>query len=91
MYSSQRYLFDTPGTYRIRIGGRLDARWSDSLQGMAIRTRRLSGKDPVTTLTGRMIDQPSLMGVLTALYEMGYTLLDLKRLADLAPGTPIAT
>jgi hypothetical protein len=82
MPNSQQYLFDAPGTYRIRIWGYLDACWSDTFRGMAIRTRRGRGKDPITTLTGELVDQPSLMGVLTALYEMGYTFLDIKRLAD---------
>ncbi len=80
--SSQQYLFDAPGTYRIRIWGYLDTRWSDNFAGMTIRTRRWRGKDPITTLTGELVDQPSLMGVLTVLYEMGYTLLDLRRLAE---------
>jgi hypothetical protein len=82
MPNSQQYLFDAPGTYRIRVRGHLDSCWSDTFRGMAIQTRRGRGKDPVTTLTGELVDQPSLMGVLTALYEMGYTLLDVKRLAE---------
>jgi hypothetical protein len=89
MPSSQQYLFDAPGTYRIRIRGYLDPRWSDTFRGMTIHTRRGKGKDAVTTLTGELVDQPSLMGVLTALYEMGYTLLDLKRLAG-GPATELA-
>jgi hypothetical protein len=80
--NSQRFLFDTPGTYRIRVRGHLAADWADTLGGMAINATRGRGKPPVTTLTGRLVDQASLMGVLTALYEMGYTLLDVKRLPD---------
>lgn len=80
--SSRRFLFDAPGTYRIRIQGRLAPSWSDALGGMAICTRQRRGKPPVSTLTGQLIDQASLMGVLSALYEMGYTLLDVKRLPD---------
>jgi hypothetical protein len=78
--SSHQFLFDAPGTYRIRIRGYLDARWSDTFRDMAIHTRRGRSNELITTLTGELVDQPSLMGILTALYEMGYTLLDLKRL-----------
>lgn len=78
----QRFLFDAPGTYRIRVQGHLDAHWTDMLGGMAISLRGARGKPAMTTLTGTLIDQACLMGVLTALYDMGYTLLDVKRLPD---------
>ncbi len=58
------------------------------LGGMVISSRGAQGKTAVTTLKGTLIDQACLMGVLTALYEMGYTLLDVKRLPD--PVIPFA-
>jgi hypothetical protein len=79
---SQRYLFDSPGIYRVRIQGQLAPHWSDTLGGMTICARHGRGKPPITTLSGQLVDQVSLMGVLTALYEMGYTLLEVKRLPD---------
>jgi hypothetical protein len=80
--TGQRFLFDAPGTYRIRVQGHLAAHWTDALGGMAISCREGRGKPPSSTLTGTLIDQACLMGVLTALYEMGYTLLDVKRLPE---------
>lgn len=77
---SQRFFFDAPGIYRIRVRGQVASHWTDALGGMTIYSRQGKGKTPVTTLSGELIDQASLMGVLTALYEMGYTLLDVKRL-----------
>jgi hypothetical protein len=79
--SCPQYLFDAPGTYRIRVQGHVAAHWTDSLAGMVIRSRQAHGKDPVSVLTGSLIDQSCLMGVLTSLYEMGYTLLEVKRLS----------
>ena len=79
---SQRFLFDAPGTYRIRVRGHVASHWTDALGGMTICSRQGKGKPPITTLSGELIDQASLMGVLTALYEMGYTLLDVKRLPN---------
>ncbi|MGE5603582.1 MAG: hypothetical protein ACM30E_11055, partial [Nitrososphaerales archaeon] len=88
---SQRFLFDAPGTYRIRVQGHLAAHWTDALAGMAISARVGRGKPPCSTLTGTLIDQACLMGVLTALYEMGYTLLDVKRLPDATPVAPASS
>jgi hypothetical protein len=86
--TSQRFLFDAPGTYRIRVHGHLAAHWTDALGGMTISAREGRGKPSTSTLTGTLIDQACLMGVLTALYEMGYTLLYVRRLPEPAPATP---
>jgi hypothetical protein len=48
----------TPATYRIEVVGALDESWSDRLGGMIIKTRQRADQSTVTTLTGRMIDQP---------------------------------
>jgi hypothetical protein len=77
--------FATPTSYRIRIEGRLDQRWSESLGGMAISSRRRSGEPTVTTLTGELTDMPALMGVLNTVYDLGFTLLKVERLAGSRP------
>lgn len=79
---TRRFLFDLPGIYRIRVQGRLDARGADGLAGMTYCTSRVRGKCPVTTLTAGLLDQAGLISVLTQLNDMGYPLLDLKRLPD---------
>jgi hypothetical protein len=73
---------DTPVRYRIRIEGRLDKRWSEYLCGMAIASRSRAGEPIVTTLTGELIDMAALMGVLNTVYDLGFTLLKVERLAD---------
>jgi hypothetical protein len=78
--SNKRLLFDLPGRYRIRVGGRLGASWADRLGEMAITVRQVANQQPVTTLTGEVIDQAALMGVLNALYDMGFPLLKVERL-----------
>ncbi len=89
--SSQRFLFDAPGTYRIRVQGHLAAHWTDALGGMTISAREGKGKPSTSTLTGTLIDQACLMGVLTALYEMGYTLLYVRRLPEPLAAQPTPT
>ena len=68
----------TPATYRIQVVGVLDKSWSDRLGGMIIKTRQRADQSTVTTLTGRMIDQAELAGVLNSLYELHLPILKVK-------------
>ena len=83
--NTARFLFDSPGVYRILIAGQLPARWADSFAGMTIRVS--PGKPRTTTLTGVMIDQARLLAVLTELYDLSCTLLEVVRLPD--PGASV--
>lgn len=75
----------TPGIYQITIQGVLDPSWSQRLSGMEIITLRSSEEDVlVSILTGELMDQADLMGVLNFLYDMGYPLLSVKRLEYVA-------
>jgi len=60
-----------PALYRICIIGYLDTSWSDYCGGMTIE----QGSDPkfgtITILTGRLIDQSALVGVLNSLHDIG--------------------
>jgi hypothetical protein len=80
--SNVRLLFDLPGRYRIRVGGRLSADWAGRLSEMSITVRQSASQQPVTTLTGELADQAALMGVLSALYDMGFPLLKVERLGS---------
>jgi hypothetical protein len=72
---SSKNAFDKPGTYRIRVRGKIDSDWSDWLGGMHIITHCPEGKQGWTELIGPLNDQAALVGVLNALYEMHLTLL----------------
>lgn len=77
--------FDTVFAYEIRVQGRLDAAWSDRMEGMAIDVSAPPGGPPVTTLVGDLIDQAALAGVLDQLYAMRMTVLSVTRLEDAKP------
>ncbi len=64
-----------PATYRISILGTLDKKWSDYCGGMTIEHDILLNQYPMTTLTGQLIDQSALLGVLNSLYDMGCPIL----------------
>ena len=75
-------VFDGPVRYRIRVQGAVDGRWSDYLGGMHICYRSNTVEGPITTLTGLVIDQASLMGILNCLYNLGRPLLSVEYLGD---------
>ncbi len=72
---------DAPATYEVRVQGVLDSQWSDYLGGMNISTEYRAGHAPVTILTGRLADQSALAGVLSALYDLGLSLLSVELLS----------
>ena len=80
----QRLTRDQPATYRIQVQGQLGENWVDYLGGLSISVS--GGPDrAVTTLSGRVLDQAALFGILNSLYDMGYPLLCVEYLALLSP------
>lgn len=66
--------------YRIRIKGYLDNTWADQLGGMTITNHLASRRPLVTILSGHVIDQAELLGILNTLYSLGFSLLSLEYL-----------
>lgn len=62
-------------TYRFRVRGRLDDRWSICLEGLAI-TRQ---DDGTTELVGQLADQAALHGVIARIRDLGLPLLAVER------------
>ncbi len=82
----RRIDFESPVIYTIRIIGRLDKSWSKRLSGLNIlsyHTALIDGME-MTKLTGELIDQAALMGVLNALYNLRLTIWSVECL-----GTPV--
>jgi hypothetical protein len=69
---------DQPATYCIRVAGYLDKNWSDRLGGLEINSSSQEGKSTVSTISGSIIDQAALFGVLNALYDMRLPLLSVE-------------
>ena len=87
MYPSARQLtFDGPGLYRIQVQAEMSASCAKRLNDLLVIVEQAEGKPPLTILTGEVRDQSALMGVLNTLYDMGYPLLEVKRLGDVSPG-----
>ncbi len=73
---------EQPARYRISIQGQLDDSWSDYLGGLEIRRASAPPDSTVTILTGPLLDQAALMGVLNSLYGLGLPLLSVERIAE---------
>ena len=64
-----------PGLYEIRIKGHLDDRWADWFGGLTI-TLEDNGD---TLLTGPVVDQAALHGLLRKVRDLGMPLLSVTR------------
>lgn len=67
-----------PATYQIKVEGVLDENWSDRFGGMRIKALKRKDQSFVTTLTGRLVDQSELTGVLNGLAEMHLPILSVE-------------
>lgn len=65
-------------TYEIRIKGHLDSRWADWFGDLTLTQQ----SDGTTVLSGPVVDQAALYGVLTKIHNLGMPLLELHRLSD---------
>ena len=59
--------------YQIKVRGEIDARWSDWFDGLDI-----ASDGDVTTLTGSIIDQAVLRGILTKIWDLNLTLISVN-------------
>jgi hypothetical protein len=65
---------DEPGFYEIRIKGHLDDRWGDWFEGLTI-TLEDNGE---TLLTGPVVDQAALHGLLKKVRDLGMPLISVS-------------
>jgi len=65
---------DEPGLYEIRLKGQLNDRWADWFEGLTITLEE--GGD--TLLTGQVIDQAALHGLLRKVRDLGMTLVSVN-------------
>jgi hypothetical protein len=68
-----------PTVYKIRIKGQLDSQWTDWFEGLAITVE----ENGDTLLTGPVIDQAALHGLLKKIRDLG---LPLVSVSPLKPG-----
>jgi hypothetical protein len=73
-----------PHRYEIRLKGHLDRRWADWFEGLTI-TALDNGE---TLLSGPVVDQAALHGVLKKVRDLGMPLLSVMRVEPNPPNVP---
>ena len=72
----------SPATYRIEVEGFLEESWSDRFAGMRIHSRKREDQSIVTCLTGRLMDQSELTGMLNGLAELHLPILTVENIDE---------
>ena len=70
--------------YRIRVKGQLDEKWADWFEGFVMSTC----ENDETLLSGPVVDQAMLHGVLNKIHSLGLTLLMVTRSDYSVKGRP---
>jgi hypothetical protein len=65
-----------PEVYEIRVKGHLDGLWTEWFDGLTLA----HDENGVTTLTGPVVDQAALYGLLDRMRDLGLTLLSVHRM-----------
>ena len=63
-----------PADYQIKVKGRIGSQWTDWFEGVAIES-----EGAVTTLTGQVLDQSALHGLLVRVRDLGLPLISVER------------
>ncbi len=75
-HSNRPFGSSEPEYYQIRVKGRLERRWEHWFDGL-----QLSIDHDATILSGMLVDQAALYGVLLKIRDLGLPLLSVQRLA----------
>jgi hypothetical protein len=70
--------------YEIRLEGQLDHKWTDWFEGFTLSNET----DGTTTLTGHVIDQAALHGLLRRVSDLGVTLISVNAIDTTRPIPP---
>src|SRR5437773_11410353 len=73
--------YHEPGQYEIRIKGHLDTRWADRFEGLSFT----HASDGTTILSGPVVDQAALYGLLRQVRDLGLPLLSVMEVDPKQP------
>ena len=74
-----------PIIYQLKVKGRLRESWSEWFNGMIIAHEIECDGSPVTILTGPVVDQAALHGLLDKIRDLGLPLLLVQCMDDRRP------
>ena len=70
---------NTSRYYQITVEGKIDASWSDWLGGTQLVSQKEADGMQITTLSGTMIDQAALRGLLIQLWDLNLILRSVQQ------------
>jgi hypothetical protein len=73
-----------PGSYEIRLDGHLEPRWAAWFDGMSLT----NDSDGTTVLSGPVVDQAALHGLLQRVRDVGLALLSVTPVRPEEPDAP---
>jgi hypothetical protein len=65
---------------QIRVQGWINERWADWFDGITMTHEDTQDNSPVTVLTGPIIDQAALRGILTKLWDLNLSVISVNRI-----------
>jgi hypothetical protein len=78
--SEQQYrlTMSDPAEYRVCVQGAIERSWMELFARMKVSYRNVATPNAVTVLTGDVLDQAALMGLLNRLYGLGLPLVSVQ-------------
>jgi len=71
---------DKQAVYQIKVQGKLDEKWSDWFSGLTVTCETVTLESNITTLTGPVVDQAALRGILDKIWDLNLTLISVNRI-----------
>ena len=78
---------DGAGWYEIRVKGHLDSRWAAWFDGLSL----INDSDGTTVISGPVVDQAALHGLLQKVRDVGIPLLSVAQVDPDEPDVPTIT
>ncbi|MGD9048872.1 MAG: hypothetical protein PVF77_12530 [Anaerolineae bacterium] len=75
-----------PANYQIQIQGQIGPRWLNWFDDLASTVDTSDDGATITTLTGPVVDQAGLRGILNRIWDLNLTLLSVTRTDRPSPG-----
>mgnify|MGYP001766076743 FL=1 len=76
---AETHLLPTPSCYvHITVEGQVPESWAEWLNGLQVSFRKQAGDRQTTTLSGRIVDQVALRGLLNRLWDLNLVLISLQ-------------
>lgn len=81
-YNSYGSEFDCPAIYEITVRGRINSTCLYGIEEMTLSYQRQEDGSVCTILTGLLIDQVALNGVLNIIHQMQLTIVSVLKVSD---------